>query len=304
MSASPRPRRRIALALAAASVAAGAAGVTAVSAQAPAGIAGDFGGGAIAVPVDESTVARDMLLSIRAVGSGRAGVDGQLYTRCGHATIRGRTTLRADGSFTLRGRATRRPVVGVTETTTFTVTGTLTADGGTGTARATVRAKARRRAARTCKSRTVRWTVRRLGAAPVVPAPAPAQGTLFGLTAQDGASAKRPIALHVTKAGRAIDRLVLAFRAGCDRGRIVVTDDINYSPEFDVAADGSFRSVERFRLSFADVTQRTTVVVNGQFDAAGAVAGKLSVTQRYTNRRNGRSVDVCKTGTQTWSARP
>jgi hypothetical protein len=146
--------------------------------------------------------------------------------------------------------------------------------------------------------------VRRLAATPAAPAPAPAEGTLFGLTAQDGANAKRAIALHVTKGGRTIDRLVLGFRASCDRGRIVVTDDINYSPEFDVAADGSFRSVERFRLRFADVTQRTTVVVRGQFDQAGAVAGRLSVTQRYTNRRNGRSVDVCKTGTLAWSARP
>jgi hypothetical protein len=97
---------------------------------------------------------------------------------------------------------------------------------------------------------------------------------------------------------------VLAFRAPCDRQRIIVTDDVNYSPEFDVAADGSFRSVERFRLNFPDVTQHTTIVVRGQFDQAGAVAGRLSVTQRYTNRRNGRRVGVCKTGTQSWSARP
>jgi hypothetical protein len=293
--------RAIALVLAAGAT---ACGVTAASAQAPAGVAGNFGGGAIGVPVDEKTVAKDMLLSIRAVASGRIGVDGQLYTKCGHATIRGKTTLRPDGGFTLTGTATRRPVIGVTEKTRFTVSGTLSADGGSGKARATVRASARKRAARTCKSRTVSWTVRRLGGAPAAPAPAPADGMLFGLTAQDGANAKRPIALHVTKAGRAIDRLVLAFRASCERGRIVVTDDINYSPEFDVAADGSFRSVERFRLNFADVRQRTTVVVRGQFDQAGAVAGKLSVTQRYTNRRNGRSVDVCKTGTQSWSARP
>jgi hypothetical protein len=71
-----------------------------------------------------------------------------------------------------------------------------------------------------------------------------------------------------------------------------------------VAADGSFRSVERFRLNFPDVTQHTTVVVRGQFDQAGAVAGKVAVTQRYTNRRNGKRVDECRTATQSWSARP
>ena len=293
-----RSRRALAIGFVAA---AGTAGVA--IAQAPARPSGNFGGGAIAVPVDEDSVANDMLLSIRALASGRMGVDGHLYTSCGHATIKGKTSVAADGSFTLRGATTRRPVVGVSERTSFTVTGRLTADGGSGKASATVRARAGKRPQRTCKSRTVTWTVRRAGSG-VAPAPAPAEATLFGLTAQDGANAKRPIVLHATKGGRAIDRFVLAFRAPCDRRRIIVTDDVNYSPEFDVAADGSFRSVERFRLNFPDVTQHTTIVVRGQFDQAGAVAGRLSVTQRYTNRRNGRRVGVCKTGTQSWSARP
>lgn len=291
-------RRAIAIGLAAA---AGSAGVA--LAQAPATTTGNFGGGAIAVPVNENSVARDMLLSIRAVASGRIGVDGQMYTNCGHATIKGKTSLAADGSFTLRGTAIRKPVVGVTERTTFTVTGTLTADGATGTAMASVRAKAGKRAARSCNSRTVRWTVRGPGEAPA-PAPAPAEATLFGLTAQSGTNAGKAVVLHVTKAGRAIDRFVLAFRAPCEERRIVVTDDVNYSPEFAVAADGSFRFVERFRVNFSDVAQRTTIVVRGQFDQAGAVAGRVAVTQRYTNRRNGKRVDVCKTGTLAWSARP
>jgi len=293
-----RSRRALAIGFVAAAATAGVA-----LAQAPATPSGNFGGGAIAVPVDEDTVAKDMLLSIRALANGRMGVDGHLYTACGQATITGKTRLGADGRFTLRGDATRKPVVGVTERTNFTVTGRLTADGGTGTARATVRARSGKRAPRTCKSRTVSWTVRRTGG-PAAPAPAPADATLFGLTAQDGPNAKRAVVLHATKGGRAIDRLVLAFRAPCDRRRVIVTDDVNYSPEFDVGADGSFRSVERFRLNFPDVTQHTTVVVRGQFDQAGAVAGTVAVTQRYTNRRNGKRVDECRTATQSWSARP
>lgn len=289
----------IAIGLAAVAASAGVA-----LAEAPTPTTGNFGGGAIAVPVKQNTVAKDMLLSIRAVASGRIGVDGQMYTTCGHATIKGKTSLAADGTFTLRGKATRKPVLGVSERTSFTVTGRLTADGGgSGRARATVRVKAGKRAARTCKSHTVRWTVRRSGEA-AARAPAPAASTLLGLTAQSGTSAKKAVVLHVTKAGRAIDRFVLAFRAGCERRRIVVTDDVNYSPEFDIAADGSFRFVERFRVNFSDVAQRTTIVVRGQFDQAGAVAGKVAVTQRYTNRRSGKRVDVCKTGTLPWSARP
>ncbi|MBW3652135.1 MAG: hypothetical protein KY433_00810 [Actinobacteria bacterium] len=263
---------------------------------------GDYGGGAIALPVDEDTVAKDMLLSIRALPSGRIGVDGGVQTSCGQATIRGRTALAPDGSFTLRGDATRK-ADGFPLRTTFTVRGRLTADGGTGTARAAIRARARKRAPRSCRSRTVQWTVRRAAAA-AAPAPAPPEATLFGLTSQEGPSARRPIVLHVTKAGRAIDRLIVSFRVRCRERRIAVTDDVNYSPEFDVAADGSFRFVERFKRTYADAIERTTIVVRGQFDQAGSVAGKLSATQRYANRRNGRRVDVCSTGTQSWSARP
>lgn len=279
----------------------GAAGVAIAQTAGPP--AGDFGGGAIRLPVDENTVAKDMLLSIRAAGSGRIGVDGQIYTACGHATIKGRTRLASDGSFTLRGDAGRKPLRGVTQRSEFTVRGRLTSEGGTGTARAIVRVRTRRGASHTCKSRTVSWTVRRPGAI-AAPAPAPADATLFGLTSQKGANARRAIVLHTTKGGRAIDRLVLAFGMACERRRVVVGDEINYSPEFDVAADGSFRAVERFKRTYSDLMQRSTIVVRGQFDQAGGVAGKLSVKQRYTNRRNGRRVDLCSTGTRSWSARP
>jgi hypothetical protein len=78
---------------------------------------------------------------------------------------------------------------------------------------------------------------------------------------------------------------------------------VNFSPEFDVAADGSFREVERFNATFEDVKVSTTVVLRGQFDAAGNAAGKLSVTERYRSRRSGKRVDVCSTGTRSWSAR-
>lgn len=273
-------------------------------AQSPAP-SGNFGGGAIAVPVDEDTVAKDMLLSIRALPSGSVGVDGQVYTSCGPGTIKGDAKLAPDGSFTLRGKAKRRPVVGVTETTTFVVRGTLTADGGSGTARATLEIDPRRGATRTCKGRVVSWTLRRGADAAGAPAPAPAvDATLFGQTSQRASRARHAVVLRTAKAGRSIERLLFSFRASCDRGRVVVFDEQNFSPEFDVAADGSFRDVERFKLTYADVIVRTTVVVRGQFDQAGGVSGKLSVTERFSSRRTGKRVDVCATGVRTWSARP
>jgi hypothetical protein len=149
----------------------------------------------------------------------------------------------------------------------------------------------------------VTWTVRKAADA-AAPAPAPAEALLYGVTSQDGPDAKRPVVLHVARAGRAIDRFVMGFRATCDKRRIVVADEINFSPEFAIGADGSFRNVETFKVTYSDVIVRTTIVVRGQFDAAGGVGGKLAVTERFTNRRNGKRVDVCATGTQTWSARP
>ncbi len=293
----PRSRRAIAVA---SICTAATAGVAYAQSEAPP--VGNYGGGAIAVPVSEKTIAKDMLLAIRARSGGRIGVDGQLAASCAPGTIAGDAKLAADGSFTLRGTSTRRPLVGVTETTTFVVKGALTADAGYGTASVTVRVRAKRRAARTCKSRTVSWAVRRAGP-PGAPAPAPAESTLYGLTSQSGARAKRALVLHATSGGRSIDRLVLGYRVTCERHRVVVSDDVNFSPEFDVGADGSFRTVERFNRTFADVRLRTTVVVSGQFDQAGGAAGTLAVTQRYTDRKTGRSVDACTTGTRTWSAR-
>ena len=263
---------------------------------------GNYGGGAIALPVKETTVAKDMLLSIRAGSGGRIGVDGQIYASCGLGTISGDGKLAADGRFTLRGDVTRRPLVGARNTSTFVVRGQLTADGGAGTASLKLRVAAKGRATRTCTSRTVTWTVRR----PIdsaAAAPAPAEATLYGLTSQSAPRAKQAIVLHAASGGRRIERATFGYRAKCERGRIVEADDVNISPEFDVEADGSFRVVERFKATFADVIVRTTVVLRGQFDAAGHAAGKLSVTERYASRRSGKRVDVCASATRSWSAR-
>jgi hypothetical protein len=292
-----RPRRAIAVACILAAATAGVA-----YAQTAAAPVGDFGGGAIAVPVDEKTVAKDMVLSMRAQSGGRLGVDGKLYTRCGLATITGDAKLAAGGSFTSRGAVKTTPVAGVTGTSTFVVKGRLTADGGTGTARTTLR---QGRATRSCTSRTVSWTVRRAGGPVASPGPAPpAESLLYGLTSQSGPQANRPIVLHTTSGGRSIDRVVVGYRAKCDRGRVVVADEVNVSPEFDVTPAGSFRNVEKFNVTFSDVIARTTVLVRGQFDRAGSAAGTLSVTERFTSRKTGKRVDVCATGTLTWSARP
>jgi hypothetical protein len=270
--------------------------------QAPAAPAGNYGGGAIGLPVSQKTVAKDMLLSLRAAG-GKVGVDGQLYASCGLGTISGAAPLAADGSFTLRGDVTRKPLVGVRNTTTFVVRGTVTADGGEGTASMKLKVRAKGHTTRSCSSKTVSWTLRRPIEAGATAATPPSEGTVYGLTSQDGAHAKRAIALHVASAGRRIDRALFGYRTTCVRGRIVVAEDVDITPEFDVAADGAFREVERFSTKFSDVTVKTTVVLRGQFDTAGGAAGKLAVTERYFSRKSGKSVDVCKTGTRTWSAR-
>ena len=270
--------------------------------DAPAPPSGNYGGGAIGLPVSEKTVAKDMLLSVRASG-GKVRVDGQLYARCGLATISGEARLAGDGSFSLRGELTRKPLVGVRNRTRFVVKGTLSADGGEGTASAKLRVTAKGRKARSCTTRTVRWTVRRPIDTGAVAATPPPDGTIYGLTSQDGTRTRRAIALHVASGGRRIDRALFSYRATCSRGRIVVAEDVDITPEFDVAADGSFREVERFSTKFADVVVRTTVVLRGQFDAAGGASGRLAVTERYASRRSGKRVDVCKTGTRSWSAR-
>jgi hypothetical protein len=280
--------------------------VTAMSAvaraQTSAAPTGNFGGGTLAVPVSEKTVAKDMLLSIRSVAGGRIGVDGQMFAGCGIGTITGDAKLAADGSFALTGKVTRKPLVSVRQTTSFTVKGTLTADGGQGTASMKLSVSAKGHKARSCSSHTVSWTVRRPVATGAAPAAAPTDNLLYGLTSQSGPRAKRAIVLHTASGGRRIDRLTFGFRSTCSQKRIIAADDVDISPEFDVAADGSFREVERFKVTYSDVVANTTVVVRGQFDEAGGAAGKLAVTERYTSRKSGKRVDECVTGTRSWSA--
>lgn len=295
-----QPRFRRALALAIAFVAAAAtAGVAFGQEAAP---SGNYGGGAIALPVKETTVAKDMLLSIRAGSDGRIGVDGQIYARCGLATISGDGRIGSGGRFTLRGDITRRPRVGTRNTSTYVVSGTLTADGGEGTANVKLRIRRKGHATRSCTSRTVSWKVRRPPVAGAAAA-APARATLYGTTSQNAARASQAIVLHAASGGRRIDRAMFGYRSKCDRGRIIESDDVNISPEFDVAANGSFRLVERFSANFKDVRRSTTIVLRGQFDAAGNAAGKVAVTERYRSRRSGKRIDVCATGTRSWSAR-
>lgn len=287
------------LAAGALAIATAAGGVALAQTGAPP--SGTFGGGAIGVPVSEKTIAKDMLLSIRAQPGGRVGIDGQMFASCGIGALSGETKLAADGSFALRGSLKRRPLIGVHKLTTFSVRGRLTAEGGEGSARMTLRIVTKGHT-QTCKSRVVGWTARRPIDTNAAAAPAPADATLYGLTSQKGPLVKHPIVLHTGGSGRRVERLTFGFRATCSQGRIIAIDDANPSPEFDVAADGSFRDVERFRVAYADVIARTTVVVRGQFDESGGAAGKLSVTQRYASRKSGKSVDVCRTGTRAWSA--
>ena len=194
-----------------------------------------------------------MLLSIRALPGGKIALGGQLFASCGIGAITGETTLDADGNFALRGVVKRNPLVRVSQTTSFLVRGKLTAAGGDGTAKMTLRVTAKGQKAESCSSRTVNWTVRRPIDTAAVPAPAPGEATLYGLTSQTGGRTKHAIVLHAASAGRRIERLSFGFRSKCSRGRIIAADDVNISPEFDVAADGSFREVERFRVNFSDV---------------------------------------------------
>jgi hypothetical protein len=296
----PRPRRAIGVAFILAAVTAG--GAYAQTAGAP---VGNFGGGALAVPVSEKTIAKDIVLSLRARSGGRLGVDGQLSTRCGLATIAGAAKLTAGGSFTSRGAVKSMPAAGVSGTSTFVVKGRLTADGGTGTARTTLRVRVKGRTTRTCTTPTVNWTVRRAGGPVGSPGPAPpAESLLYGLTSQRGPRTYRSIVLHATNGGRSIDRVVAGFRAKCDRGRVSGADEVNYSPEFDVTAAGAFRNLEKFNVTFPHVVERVTVLVRGQFGQGGSASGTLSVTERFTSRKTGKPVDVCATGALTWSARP
>jgi hypothetical protein len=195
--------------------------------------------------------------------------------------LSGRT---ADGvSFTASGR-TR--IGGRGPSMRITVSGTLTADAATGNIRI-------RHRCRTFNQTLALRTPAAPAGAPAVPGP----GTLmFGNTSQSASGLPLAVALRVAKNGRVYASWQAL--ANCRRGTHQVYD---FTPSRKIAADGSFGGTQSYTIRYKGFSERYRVSFRGRFTADGAT-GTYTASVRYQDGKN-RYVP-CRSGRQTWTARP
>jgi hypothetical protein len=129
------------------------------------------------------------------------------------------------------------------------------------------------------------------------PAPARPDSTLFGLSNQVQAGIRMPVALRVAKNGHFYASWAVALK--CGRSTFWW---LNATPSTKVKPDGTFSRSEHFVISYSDGTSESyRVRFAGRFLADGAV-GTLRATEQYHDK--GVRYKTCRSGAQTWSARP
>lgn len=126
----------------------------------------------------------------------------------------------------------------------------------------------------------------------------PAGATLIGRTGQ-AKGGPFGLNLRVSPDGRRVTHLVAGARYTCRRLRPY--QETNYSPTIAIAADGTFRKVERFTVRFSDVVDSVTITTTGRFVAGGAT-GTWQARSVSRARGTRRIVDRCGTGRRSWSA--
>jgi hypothetical protein len=291
---------RIVRALAAATLLAvgSIAGAVAV-AQAPVAPAGNYGGGAVVAPPRSIYNAGNMLVGLRAPGDGRVQINAAVILSCSEdAVFRLFVTPAADGSFDAKGVRTRRTSGGGRVRTDYTIAGTIGAGAAAGTATAR---NAITRGGRTqrCPRATVRWQARRATGEIGLPAPAP-RARLYGTTSQRLAGPRRAVVLRVSSDGAKLTRALYEVTVRCGSRTLSDTYD---APRRNLAigADGSVTDVERFTFRSRTTIFRSVERFEAKVGAAGAT-GTFSTTGRLFDRRTGRTLRRCRSGTVSFDA--
>lgn len=280
-------------------------------AQAPAELAGNYGGGAILSPPHSLGAPGNVLLGFRITGATRLRFNAGMGVRCGSGYFSGRATLAPDGSFASAGTITRRFRGGVRVRSTYELTGTVAGAAASGTARLRNRIFENGRLTRTCATGSVQWGARRptgdLGAPGATPS-----APLYGTTSQRLEGQRRAIVMRVSSDGAKLVRAAYEVTLTCSSRR---TPDLAYgarsrtviavydSPRRNLAltADGAFSDVERFRFRTEAAVLRSTERFGGRLGMAGA-SGTFSLITRVSSRRTGRTIGTCRSGTVAWTA--
>lgn len=287
-----------------------AAGAAAL-AQAPATPAGNYGGGHVKPPPAVIATTGNMLISLRVTSPTRATLNAGLAVRCGSGYVRTTVALAPDGSFTASDTITRRFGGGRTVRSTYRIRGTVAGAVATGDARLSNRVRQDGRTIRTCATGNVLWATRR--ASGDIGAPGTVAGAaLFGTTSQRLEGVRRAIGLRVSRDTRKVSRALYDVTLRCDSRAIAalygsssarVFPDVVDAPRRNLrmAADQTFADVERFTTRLRTTILRSTERFAGRLGTTGA-RGTQSIDSRLADRRSGRTLGRCRSGTVDWVA--
>lgn len=241
-----------------------------------------------------------MLVGLRATSDHRLQINAALILSCSEdAVFRIVVTPAADGSFDAKGVRVRRTSSGSVRTD-YEIEGTI--GGATASGSATARnAITRGGRTRRCPRATVRWQARRVTGDPGLPPP-PARSRMYGTTSQRLAGARRALVLRVSSDATKLTRVLYEVTVRCGSQTLTDTYDAPRR-HLAIAADGRVRDVERFIFTSRRTIFRSVERFDATVGAAGAT-GTFSTTARVSDRRTGRTLRRCRSGTVHFTAAP
>ena len=264
----------------------------------PASHTGDYGGGAVVAPPRSIYNAGNMLVGLRATSDHRLQINAAVILSCSEdAVFRLVVTPAADGSFGAKGVRVRRTSSGSVRTD-YEIDGTIAGPAVSGTATAR-NAITRGERTRRCPRATVRWQARRpTGVVGVLP-PAPGM-RMYGTTSQRLAGARRAIVLRISSDATKLTRALYEVTVRC--GSQTLTGNFDAPRRnLPIAADGRVRDVERFTFTSRRTIYRSVERFDAMVGTAGAT-GTFSTTSRVADRRTGRTIRRCSSGTVRFTA--
>ncbi len=272
--------------------AASGAGAVAV-AQQPVAPLGNYGGGAVVAPPRSLYAAGNMLIGLRAHG-GELRMNVAMTLSCSQdAQFSARARPAADGSFRATGTSSSDGV-----RTRYVVAGTISGISAAGTASARTSIRRRGRTTR-CPASKVRWQARRATGEIGIPPAAPKE-RMYGTTSQRLNGPRRAIALRLSSDGTRLARALYDVTVRCAKRTLTDTYDAP-KRNLAIAADGRVRDVERFTFSDRRTVYRSTERFKATIGAGGA-RGTFSTVARIADRRSGRTLVRCSSGTVRWTA--
>ncbi len=268
-------------------------------AEAPPAPRGNFGGGALVSPPHAILGPGNAIVALRALPERRLEIEATVRGRCAGGDIFTETKIAAGGDFSAAGTATKDPSPVETIKTTYKLSGRFTArNAADGSVSATIVRSVEGRVT-TCKSGNVAFSVRRATTGLGTPG-APRAARYYGTTSQRGAGPNRPIVLRISADGRRITRALFGEAVKCSDGRLASGIE---APRTNIRIDSRGRARDR---DSDTITQGELVTsyddrFTAELGSRGA-RGKLSLSDRTSDRASGTTIQTCKTGTIHWRA--